>query len=454
MVKFSVPLFLKTFFSKGDSRTLMVKRNVALSFLFKGGSILISLIIVPLTITYISPLQYGIWLTLSSLIGWLTFFDIGLGNGLKNKLSEAISKEDHFLARSYVSTTYAIMFLISLGLLFVFFVLNFFIDWARILNAPSSMSRELGLVAIIFFFIFSIQFVAQLINVICFAKQNTMITALIGFLGNALGLVIIFILTKTVKGSLINLCLSIGLAPLIIYLIFSAILFKTAYKAYAPSLKYAKPKYVKDIVGLGLKFFIIQLGLLFLYNADNILIAQIIGPTAVTPYNIAYKYFAIITMISGIVMTPMWPAFTEANIKGDTIWIKTMVSKLQKICFFVFLLSMFMVIVSPYVFRFWVGDKVHVPILLSLVLAFYTSLNTYRTVFCYYANAVGKVNVQLIIVLSSGLLNIPLGIMLGKYFGSIGVILATTILCSICAVIEITQYRKLIGQNAKGIWNR
>jgi O-antigen/teichoic acid export membrane protein len=168
MIKSKVPVLFKSFFTKGDARTLVVKKNVAFSFLFKGGSILISLILVPLTINYITPLHYGIWLTLSSLIGWFGFFDVGLGNGLKNKLSEAISRGDHFLAKSYVSTTYAVMSIIGASLLTIFILLNFFIDWAKILNAPESMSHELGLVAFVFFFIFSIQFVIQLINVVCF----------------------------------------------------------------------------------------------------------------------------------------------------------------------------------------------------------------------------------------------------------------------------------------------
>ncbi|MCX2473181.1 oligosaccharide flippase family protein [Pedobacter sp. MC2016-05] len=446
--------YIKAFFGQGDARTLIVKKNVALSFLFKGGSILISLVLVPLTINYISPIQYGIWLTLSSLIGWFGFFDIGLGNGLRNKLSEAISKGDTFLAKSYVSTTYAFMCIISLCLLVTFFIANFFLDWSKILNAPSSMVSELSVVALVFFLLFSIQFVVQLINIVCFANQNTMMTSLIGFLGSLLGLTIIYILTRTVEGRLLYLCLAIGVTPILIYIIFSLVLFNTTYKEFAPNFRFAKAKYVKDIIGLGFKFFIIQLGLIFFYNADNIIIAQTMGPTGVTPYNIAYKYFTVITMISGIIMTPLWPAFTQANIKGDTVWIKKMIKKMQKICLFVFLLSMVMLVVSPIVYNLWIGDKVHIPWMLSLVLAIYTSLNTYRTVYCYYANAVGKINVQLIIVLTAGVLNIPLGIFLGKLYGAVGVILATTILCFICGIIEIIQYRKLISYTAKGIWNK
>lgn len=445
---------LRPFFSKGHARTNNVKKNIALSFLLKGGSVLINLILVPLTINFVNPTQYGIWLTLSSLIAWFSFFDIGLGNGLKNKLAEAITNGDDVLARIYVSSAYYVMTLISCTLMVVFLIINHFIDWSRVLNAPRDLAKDLSTIALIVFSVFSIQFVLQLLNVVSFARQNTMLTALISFLGSLLGLTIIFILTKTTKGSLLNLCLSIGISPLILFVISTAILYTGAYKKYAPSFKLADFKYAREILQLGVKFFIIQLGLIFFYNADNIIISQVIGPEAVTPYNIAYKYFGVITMLSGIIMTPFWPAFTEAHVKQDYDWIKKTVVRLEKLCLLIFVLSAIMLLLSGRIYKLWVGNKVSVPFSLSLVLAFYTALNTYRTIFCYYANAVSKIRVQLLIVLGSGLINIPLGIYLGKLFGITGVILSTTILCFLCAIVEITQYRKLINRKATGLWNK
>src|ERR1700755_3062645 len=90
---------LKKMLNKGHSRSANARKNILASFLIKGCNIAISLILVPLTIHYVNPTQYGIWLTLSSIIGWFAFFDIGFGNGLRNKFAEAIAKDDHVLAR-------------------------------------------------------------------------------------------------------------------------------------------------------------------------------------------------------------------------------------------------------------------------------------------------------------------------------------------------------------------
>ncbi len=102
------------FFNKGHQRSIEAKKNIAASFLIKGISILISPVLVPLTIDYINPTQYGIWLTLSSIVAWFSFFDMGFGNGMRNRFAEAKANGDMLKARAYVSTTYAV-----LGLIFV-----------------------------------------------------------------------------------------------------------------------------------------------------------------------------------------------------------------------------------------------------------------------------------------------------------------------------------------------
>lgn len=87
--------------------------------IFKGGTILISLILVPMTLSYLNPYEYGIWLTLSSTLAWIYTFDIGLGNGLRNKLTEALALNDLKLARIYVSTSFFFVIGISYRYLFI-----------------------------------------------------------------------------------------------------------------------------------------------------------------------------------------------------------------------------------------------------------------------------------------------------------------------------------------------
>ena len=92
-----------------DKRSYEIQKNIVLSFLFKGISIIVSLVIVPLTLNYLNPTEYGVWLTLSSIMTWINLFDIGLGNGLRNKLTEALTlgdiKKGQNLTLNYLNPT-------------------------------------------------------------------------------------------------------------------------------------------------------------------------------------------------------------------------------------------------------------------------------------------------------------------------------------------------------------
>jgi len=151
--------YLLNFFTKGHVRSLKAKKNILISFILNGFSILVSFLLVPITLEYLNPTKYGIWLTLSSIMGWLNFFDIGLGNGLRNKLTEAFALNDLKLAKSYVSTTYAIIALITAVVYVIFLVIMPFLNWEVIFNIPIETASELNKVIIIVFTFFALRFI-------------------------------------------------------------------------------------------------------------------------------------------------------------------------------------------------------------------------------------------------------------------------------------------------------
>ena len=194
---------INQFFS-GHQRSVKAKKNIIGSLFLKGTSILISLVLVPLTIGYLSPTKYGIWITLTSVIAWFNFFDIGLGNGLRNKFATAKAAGDTKLVQIYVSTTYAIISIISVILFVLFFIINQFLDWGAILNTSTDLI-ELERLVFIVFSVFCLQFVIKLINVVFVADQKPAMSSLINTLGSLVSLLAIIVLLKTTEGSLLYL---------------------------------------------------------------------------------------------------------------------------------------------------------------------------------------------------------------------------------------------------------
>ncbi len=60
---FNPLLFIKDFFTKGNERSIKAKRNIVFIAILKGFGIAISLFLVPITIHYVNPTRYGIWIT-------------------------------------------------------------------------------------------------------------------------------------------------------------------------------------------------------------------------------------------------------------------------------------------------------------------------------------------------------------------------------------------------------
>ncbi|MFZ4706090.1 MAG: lipopolysaccharide biosynthesis protein [Bacteroidales bacterium] len=450
--KFILPV--KSFLSEGHERSINAKKNILNSLIIKGLSIFISLFGVPLTIHYINPTQYGVWITLSSIIAWFGFFDIGFGNGLRNKLAESMAKGENKLARIYVSTTYAILAIIICIVLLLFFIVNPFLNWSKILNTPPEMAGELSLLALIVFVFFCMQFVLQLITTILNANQQSAKASLFSFLGSLFSIIIIFILTKTTSGNLLYLGFVFGATPVLVFLSSSIWFYSHQYKKYAPSIKFVKFRYARDLMTLGLKFFLIQIAVIILYQTSNIIIAQLYGPAQVTTYNIAYKYFSVIPMGFGIIMMPFWSAYTEAWVKKDIDWIRNSIKKLINIWIIICIVSVIMLIFSNFIYRIWVGKEIVVPISISSVIALYVVLNAWCGIFSLFLNGVGKIKLQLYSALFGAIVNIPLAIFLGKHFGVAGVVFSTCLLALTSAVWSPIQYYKIINNTAKGIWDK
>jgi len=448
------PNIVVDYFTKGHPRSIKAKQNIVASFALKGFSILIIFLLVPFTLNYLNPTKYGLWLTISSIIGWFSFFDIGLGNGLRNKLAEAFAVKDYKLAKAYVSTTYAILLLIMAGMFLLFLFINPLLDWSKLLNTQPAMAGELNRVVLVVFTFFALRFIFQLIGIIFTADQLPAVNNSFGPLGNLIALVAIYLITKFTHGNLLYISLVYSAAPVIILIIASFYFFNGKYEFIRPDLKSVDFKYFKSLADLGVKFFVLQIASLIIFSTDNMIITQILGPAEVTPYNIAFKYFGIPIMIFTIVLTPFWSAYTEAFTNGDMKWMKASIKRLIMIWLAVVVGVIFLLCISKYFYLMWIGDKVHVPFMLSVFMGLFAIISTWNNIFAYFINGVGKIKLQMYYGIIAMLINIPISIFFAKNLGmgSAGVILGTCVSLLFGFIFGPIQCWRIINNKAKGIW--
>jgi len=445
--------YIQNFF-KGHERSVKAKKHIIYSFFLKGISIIVGLVFVPLILGYLDAERYGIWLTLSSIIAWFSFFDIGLGNGLRNKFAEAVAEDKHELAKTYVSTTYAILGLIFLVIIVLFNIVNPFLNWQTILNTTAVGKNELSIIALVVFIFFILRFFFKLIGTILMADQKPAINNSFGPIGNTIALIIIFILTKTTEGSLVILSTVLSVAPVVVLIIATFYFFNKDYKKYRPTRKYVDFSKSKDLLTLGFKFFYFQIAAIIFYSTANFLIAHFSNQEAVAAYNVAYKYLFIAVMLQSIIVTPFWSAVTDAYSRKDFAWLKNAIKKLNYMSAIMIIMVVILLSISPFVYQVWIGNKITISFELSLSVTIYLILTIMLTPFSQFINGLGKLKLSLYSITVSLIIFIPLALFLGKYYGSIGIVTAMAIIQLLGLLVMPLQVYKIINQKAKGIWNK
>ncbi|WP_158826206.1 lipopolysaccharide biosynthesis protein [Mucilaginibacter lacusdianchii] len=441
----------------GDNdRTIRAGKNILYSFLIKGYSVVIQFALVPLTLHYLDKFHYGIWLTLASLLEWFNFFDIGIGHGLRNKLAEALAQNNTALCKTYISTAYAFVATIFTGFIIIFCLINPFLHWASILNTSASLGSELRSLVLYVFIFFCLRFIFNLISVVIYANQSPALNNLMGPLGSTLSFIAIYILTKTTTGSLFWAAMVLSAAPLIILILFNLLLFNTKYKHIKPAIKHVDFKYAKDLLGLGLQFFVIQMSILVVFSTDNIILTQLFGPAQVTVYNIAFKYFTIALLINSIITYTFWTPFTEAYVKRDFDWIRKTLAKLDTIALVLIIGVFLSTLVADKLVYLWVGNAVVIPLSMKIALALYVIINLSSAPYNMFINGSGKIRLQLYMAILSIITTIPLSYLFSKTlgFGPSGVTIAMVFTVLPNAILWRIQSNKILNGTAANVWNK
>jgi O-antigen/teichoic acid export membrane protein len=449
--------FIEDFFLKGHERSIKAKKNILASILIKGSSVLISLVVVPLTINYINPSRYGIWLTLSSIVAWFSFFDIGLTQGLRNKFAEAKAKGEDHLAKIYISTTYAILSIIFFIVWLLFLAVNNFLDWSRILKISESMRSEVSVLAIIVFTYFCISFVIKIITTVLIADQKPAKASLIDLLGQIVSLVFIVILVKTTKGSLINLGIAFCVSPLIILIGANIVLFTGSYRKYRPEISKVDFSHAKELFNLGIIFFILQITYVLQFETANIIIARFFSTADVTSYNIVYKYFGVLNMGFMIFLTPFWSASTEAYQKNDIQWIRNSIKRYNQLNIVMVLIGCLMLILSSTVYTLWLGKgTVNIEFSLSLFGFLFFNTSIFGGKYVSFLNGISALRIQLIACIISPFLYMATALILLKYtkIGVPSLYIAAIITNFNTFLLAPIQYHMIIVKNRKGIWTK
>ncbi|HWY33047.1 MAG TPA: hypothetical protein VNX68_00285, partial [Nitrosopumilaceae archaeon] len=351
--------------------------------------------------------------------------------------------------KTYVSTAYLSITALMFFLFLVFLIINHFINWNTLLNIPPQVGENMQSLALILFSMFSVQFILQLINSILLSNQQPARVSFINMISNLFVLIIVALLVKFTKQSLFHVAFAFSVVPVIVLTLMNLYYFKNTFREISPNVKYFNLDALKDVLSLGLKFFIIQVSVLVFFQTSNFLICRYFSPELVTPYTIAFRYFGVITMLFSIITAPYWSAYTEAYVQQDYVWMRKTVKQLFNMWLILLFVSILMLLFSDFAYKLWVGDKIKVDFRLSFFMMIYSISISFGNIYIMILNGIGKIKIQMLVNLIGMVLFIPLAHYLAilLHLGIIGIIIST-IICSLYGpLIAPFEVRRLLQSN-------
>ena len=434
------------FFTNSNQRDKSVFKNVGIGFAAKGIGIFLSFLQIPITLSILTKTEYGIWLTLFSITSWMAYFDLGLGNGLRNKLTEALAENNLKKGKTIVSTTYVALSAIFLFFIAIFSILAIFVPWAKVLNTTSIPDNQLLVLVYTCFISSLLNFVANLIQTILAANHLT-------GKGNILTLfnqIIILATTLIIKYMHVsNAFLLIGvilsLTPLLVNIFASIFFFRGRFKQISPEINQFKRSYLKEVMSVGLKFFVIQIAVLIIFSTDNFLITQLYAPSEVASYNFVYKYFSVIALFFSIIAAPLWTMYTDAYKKNDISWMENNIKRLLKLFAVAVFGVLLMTLLSDFIMHLWLGKSYNSTMVFVLFVGIYTLQTVWNNIFVLPLNAMGKLNLQMGLAIWAAVVNIPLAILMSNLIGNVlSIVIANILSLLLGSVVSYLQFHNVM----------
>lgn len=384
---------------KADSNTKSIFGNIFGAFAVKGGALVISLFSTPAFMRYFDDQAVlGVWYTVLSVITWVLSFDLGIGNGLRNKLVPAIASGDMEKTRKYISSGYIMLGAVSLLVTIVGLLLSGFVSWNGVFNISQEVIRPAVLLKVVrcVFVGIMTQFFLRIITSILYALQKSAVNNLLSLCTSILQLS--FVLLAPDRGSEANIIMLsyaymfFSTLPL---LVATVVVFSTRLKGCFPRFKYFENQLAKSVLTLGGIFFACQILYMLIANTNEFLISNYASPDDVVPYHIYYKLFSLVGMIFTISLSPVWSAITKAIAEGKYAWFKKLFKTLRFAAAAAVIFEFLLIPFLQLILNIWLAEKsFEVNYLYAVVFACYGSVFIYQSVLSTIVCGIGKMKLQ------------------------------------------------------------
>ena len=313
---------------RGQERYRRAAWTTLVMIMARMSNILTGLITVPITLSYLGEDLYGVWMALTGFVGFLSFYDFGIGTGLRNMLIKCAARDDDGMARTLIFN--AMFALTILSSVMILSVLTLFphIPWEELIKCKnlSSIPQILPTAqTVVILFALGLP-ITQLQN-IANAYQRGYWGYLCILAGRILGF--LFVVWCVHAGQPMWLLAGgyVG-APFLVTLIGWAV-FLMASPSLRPWRVGLDTMLMKQLFGIGFYVLIHHISFALINTSGLLLIANTIDAASGVPYSVTQQMVNVSNVIPMALMVGISPAVGEAWHRSELPWIKKMLKRAE-----------------------------------------------------------------------------------------------------------------------------
>lgn len=420
--------------------------SIGASLFSKALAVGLSLISVPIALRYLGTEQYGLWATITSLVGMLVFADLGIGNGMLNAVAQANGRDSAAGVRRAIAAGVTAVALTAAVLLLMFLAIWPFVNWSQAfaVQGPANV-REVALAVLVLVVIFTFNMPVSTIQKVQYGLQQ----------GRWISLSHAFAAVLSLGMTLAVVHFDLGLAGLVACFVLASLLADTAFGALflsrfptiIPHKSDWDTKEFQALFKVGLSFLFLQVGVSLCFASDNLILAQLLGNEAVAVYSVHQKLFSPITIVAAMALAPLWPAFADAISRRDYRWVKRVLwVSCAGILVWAAISGAALLIASDWIMKHWLKGQISANAMLGWCLVVWGCVDVVGRTISTFLNGAGMLKQQMLNVAIFVPLCIALKVILVREIGLYGVVVGTIIAW---VVVNVPAYAILIHR-----WNK
>jgi O-antigen/teichoic acid export membrane protein len=401
--------------------------------------------IVPLTLGYLGQSRFGMWMTLNSVVVFLQIADLGLGSSLISQISRFNAEKRWTEMAHLLRDAYLLLITISTLSCAIVLMGIFFTDMRSLLGVAADISisefrNSLAILASLAILLIPLN-ASQPVWLGLQKGVHNGVALATGALINLVSMVTV------VYGNYgFHWLLVASLSGTVLAQSISCILMAKKISSQIVGVKIGLPKILslKNIARTGLSFLIIQICALMAYNLDVIIISHFLTASAVAEYSVTMRLFSIPSLLLGLMLTGMWPAFSDALASKDYSWIRRSFWKsLKWSLLLAVVVSAILAALAEWIVSVWTKGVIVPGFDLIVAMALWAILTAFGGNISTLLNGLGRMRFQVWMTLLFSFINVSISVVLVQYVGIAGPLWGSIFTLCVYYTISLIYIRKI-----------